>query len=333
MAIEKRWLSLDDLTNMPVPSWMIEGLFERSSLVMLAGPSYSFKSFLLLDWMLCMASGRTWNGKRTAEAKVGYALGEGKASLMKRIQAWITYNDLTKEELDKVQANFRTTFEVPQLASKASTDNMLADLEREGFKPDILAVDTFARSMVGLDENEAKDTGLWVESADRLRQLGYTVVFLHHTKKNMETGVAYRGSTAIMGAMDTAMTLVRTGNTATLNITKQKDHDEGAPMRFRRVMVGVGNDSSCILAPSFIVDSRYAVEESAEPEGHPIEDIKTVIPAILEDATFETDAARARALSIRCGISFSAAQSRISRATRELVKSHIVSIGDLNGTN
>src|SRR3954469_5121630 len=105
---KQRFLSLSDLATMPAPKWMIEGLFEANSLIMLAGPSYSFKSFLLLDWLLCMASGRNWNGRQTTPAKIGYALGEGKSSLLKRIHAWITYNNPSTSELERLKANFRT---------------------------------------------------------------------------------------------------------------------------------------------------------------------------------------------------------------------------------
>lgn len=322
MSQDKRFLSLSDLASLPQPSWLIEDMFERNSLVMLAGPSYSFKSFLLMDWILCMATGRPWNGKATSYCKVGYALGEGKASLFKRVKAWITYNNLTPEELKRLEDNFRVTFEVPQLASKASTDNMLADLEQEGFKPEVLAIDTFARSAVGLNENSQQDTGVWVESADRLRQLGYTVIFLHHTKKNTDPkfggSIQYRGSTAIIGAMDTAMSLVRAENTCTLTITKQKDHDEGAPMRFRRLLIGSGSkEQSCVLVPMIGVDSRFTDDSINNLEPEPprdLEVVEDVLAEVLEDADYPSDSVRAQALSRRTGLSFTAARSRIFRA-------------------
>lgn len=296
---------------MPEPQWLIEGLFEAKSLVMLAGPSYSFKSFLLIDWMLCMASGRLWQGRRTVPCKIGYALGEGKSGLFKRIQAWLNYNKLNEEEMARLKANFRVTFDVPQLAHKASVDNMLADLTKEEFKPEVIAIDTFARSFVGLDENDSKDTGLWVEQADKLRQLGYSVIFLHHTKKSTEFGIHYRGSTAIMGAMDTAMTLVRTDDDCTLTVTKQKDHDEGPPLRFRRVLVPIGNkEDSLVLVPlAPVIDSRF-VEEDPEL------DVNELVAELLEDATYTSDRSRARELAARTGMSEGAAQTKISRTIR-----------------
>lgn len=301
---------------MPAPSWLIEGMFESKSLVMLAGPSYSFKSFLLLDWLLCMACGRKWLGRQTVQSKVVYVLGEGKSSLLKRIRAWITHNKPSDLELEAINANFRVSFEVPQLAIKSSTDNFLADLNSEGFTPDLIAVDTFARSFVGLDENDAKDTGMWVESADRLRQLGYGVIFLHHTKKNTEFGVAYRGSTAIMGAMDTAMTLVRTEATCTLTVTKQKDHDEGSPLRFRRELVGAGEAESCVLVYAPLMDERFVAPEAPQPA--PKDFYEDLVADLLKDETFETDRARSKELSKRVGLTESAAQSKVSRMRAKL---------------
>lgn len=314
---QPRFLSIDDLTHMPKPTWLIEGLFEDDSLVMLAGPSYSFKSFLLLDWLLCIATGRKWLGRPTVHCKVLYVLGEGKSSLMKRISAWLKYNEISPDEMKVVNEYFRVSFEVPQMASKPSVDNLLADLEAEGFKPDVIAIDTFARAMVGKDENDAMDTGVWIDQADRLRQLGYGVIFLHHTKKNTEFGVQYRGSTAIMGAMDTAMTLIRNDRTCTLTITKQKDHDEGVPLTFTRVIVPLGNgDESCVLVGAPLIDSRFAP---------PFEDISLsdleiddMIEGIILDPTYKTDLARAVELNTLTGKGVAGLQMRLSRKRKEL---------------
>lgn len=312
--LEQRFMSLVELSQQPTPSWLIEDLFERSSLVMLAGASYSFKSFILIDWLLCMASGRSWCGRKTAEAKVAYILGEGKTSLLKRVRAWMAHNELSEEEMKKLEQNFKVSFQVPQLASKASTDNLLADIEREGFKPEVIAIDTFARSMVGLDENDAKDTGLWIESADRLRQLGYAVVFVHHTKKSTEFGPIYRGSSAIIGAMDTAMTLERSGESATLKIVKQKDHDEGPPIKFRQILMFPKTPyQSCVLVQRTTIDSRF---DDPEDEGRPAEDANLVLAAVMEDGSLGSDAERARILARRAKISYIAAQSRVSRANK-----------------
>lgn len=316
MPRDKRFLSVDDLSNLPRPVWAIDGLFELNSLVMLAGPPAGYKSFMALSWMLSMASGRKWQGKDTVKTKVLYVLGEGKSSLLKRIEAWVGFNQLTPDEKATLNDNFRTSFEVPQLAVKSSVDNMLAQLEAEDFKPSVLVIDTFARSFVGLDENSQKDTGLWIESADRLRQLGYTVIFLHHTARNTEFGYRFRGSSAIEGAMDTSFIMHRDGGSAKLKFfcTKQKDHDEGEPMWFNRLAVhpeGGFEEGSVVLVPAPNVDERFT------PEGQALE---TAVNGLLASLAFPTDADRARELSrMFPDLTETAAAMKISRAKKSRV--------------
>lgn len=307
-----RFLSLDDLSHLPTPRWLIDGLFEVNSLVMLAGPPASYKSFLALDWALSMVTKRKWHGRATAAARVLYVLGEGKASLLKRIEAWASYHGIDQAERACIVENFRVTFEVPQLALKSSVDNMLAGLVAEGFSPDVIVVDTFARSFVGLDENSQKDTGLWVESADRLRQMGYTVIFLHHTAKNTEFGLKYRGSTAIMGAMDTAFILNKdTKSQTTMTCVKQKDHDEGAPiyMQGLKVRVSPKDEGSIVLIPAIRLDERFTDEFRAKETK--IED--TIVDVLAEEATYESKWAMARDLAKKTGLTENAALGRINR--------------------
>lgn len=306
----QRFFTIDDLTHLPKPTWLIEGLLEANTLIMLAGPPASFKSFMCLDWLLCLAAGRPWNGNRVLPSKVLYLLGEGKSSLLKRVKAWMQYHQPTDEEVTRLNENFKVSFEVPQLAIKLSVDRLLSDLDREGYTPNIIAIDTFARSFVGLDENSQQDTGVWVESAERLRNLGNTVIAVHHTKKNTEMGLQYRGSTVLMGAMDTAMNM-HTGSgkdTVILTVTKQKDHDEGDPQRFNRTIVKPDplQEGSVVLTPApFSIDERFTEEGQKE---------EVLISHLLTDDSFESDRARARELSRSLGIKDAAAQARIRRA-------------------
>jgi len=316
---DKRFLTIEDLTHEKPPQWLIKGLFEANSLVMLAGPAGSYKSFLVTDWLMSMATGRNWQDRDTIPSKVLYSLGEGKSNLLKRLKANLHYHrhlnrngEPTDEIKDLLNSNFRVSFEVPQLAMKASVDNMLAGLEQERFHPSVIVIDTFARSFVGLDENSQKDTGLWIEQADRLRQLGFTVIFLHHTAKNSELGVKYRGSTAIMGAMDTAFTMVKDGpnsDRVTVSMSKQKDHEEAKPLTFQRQQIVAPGEveDSIVLIPTVPKDDRFTDDNMR---------IEAAIKELLQ-TPFESDRARARTLANQFGLSEGAAQSRIIRYKNE----------------
>lgn len=309
----KRFLSIRDLTHLPTPMWLIEGLFEVNSLVMLVGPPGNYKSFLVIDWVMSIVMGRKWHGRPTIPSRVLYCLGEGKASLLKRMRAWTHFHQATSTEEALLDENFRVTFDVPQMAQSASVTNLIAGLEAENFKPDVIVIDTFARSFVGLDENSQKDTGLWVEQADRLRQLGYTVIFLHHTARNTDNGLRYRGSSAIMGAMDTAFTLEKDyqmPSQSILKCVKQKDHDEGSPLYLQRVTVTPDpkEEGSIVLTPAVRVDERFTPE---------YERITELIRGLMSDLSYPDDASRAMKLAELTGITEAAAKTRISRARKK----------------
>jgi hypothetical protein len=312
--LENRFLTIEDLGNLPPPKWLVGGLFELNSLVMLVGPPGAFKSFLALDWALCMASGRSWNDRPVAPSKVLYALGEGKASLLKRLNAWVWHNDLSDAERVQLNANFRITFHVPQMASKLDVSAFVTDLEVDGYAPDVLFIDTLARSLVGKDENSQLDAGLWVDGADKLRQKGMAVVALHHTKKNTEFGLQYRGSSALRGAMDTELVLHRDPEgqkgCAKLACAKQKDHEEFDDVWLRRERVEPpGNIEGSIILKAIARPDRDKENEDSNEDA-----LDEIIGSLLNDDDYESDRARARALATKTNMKEATALTKMRRA-------------------
>jgi RecA-family ATPase len=314
----ERFLTIDDLGQLPPPKWLIDGLFEQDGLVMLVGPPGSFKSFLAIDWALSLAVGRPWNERAVQPARVLYALGEGKASLLKRLKAWMWRNQLTEDEKEILNANFRVTFDVPQLAVHKNFGEFEYDLDMDGFNPTVFIIDTLARSYVGKNENDPMDVGIWVENADKLRQRGMAVIALHHTKKNTEFGLQYRGSTAFPGAMDSMFTLERAPEGfkgyAKLTCTKQKDHQEPDDvwMRWEQVRPPDNQEGSIVL-----VEASKPNEEAEEEKQVRDAAIDLMINSLLEDGSYESDRARARELSMKMDMLEGTAQTRISRARRK----------------
>jgi len=313
--LSERFLTLEELGNLPEPKWMIEGLFEQDALVMLVGPPGSFKSFLAIDWALSLATGRPWNGRGIKPSRVLYALGEGKASLLKRIHAWVDYNALSKSEYNTLNANFRVTFDVPQLAIQRETGRFITDLDTDAFNPTLLVIDTLARSYVGKNENDAMDVGIWVDSADKLRHRGMTVLVLHHTKKNVEFGLRERGNTAWLGAMDSAFMLERNPEGykgfAKLYCTKQKDHQEPEDVWMQHQQIRPNPDAEGSIV---LLETKKPGAEEDEARQAEQEALGAVIESLLKDDTFGSDRARARALAEKTGILEATARTKIRRS-------------------
>jgi hypothetical protein len=186
--------------DMPPPEYVIDGLLEHGGLSSLIGPPGVGKSTLALDIACHIATGRTWQGRRTLKTKVLYLPGEGLSGAVQRLLAW---EDAHGESLAD---NLLLGDSIIQLA--ATTE---AWGEMSGFitsqRIGLIIFDTFARMSLGIDENSASDVGKAVVRFDQLRKLtGAGVMAIHHTGKDASKGA--RGSTALNGALDSEI-LVR----------------------------------------------------------------------------------------------------------------------------
>jgi hypothetical protein len=91
----------------------------------------------------------------------------------------------------------------------------------------MIVIDTQARITVGVEENSAKEMGLVVAEFDRLRRVGggSTILIVHHQGN---AGQQARGSSAMLGAAQTELTVTKKDRLVTVAVTKQKD-DEPYP--------------------------------------------------------------------------------------------------------
>ena len=127
-------------------------------------------------------------------------------------------------------------------------------LGERGLRPEIVVIDTLARSMGGRDENSSRDMGQVVASCDLIRnRTGAHVMLVHHEGKDGDRGA--RGSTVLRGAADTEIHVTAKDGVVTATCTKQKDGRDRHSIRFRLTEVTVGTEingdpiTSAILEP------------------------------------------------------------------------------------
>ena len=121
-----------------------------------------------------------------------------------------------------------------------------------GFRPELVILDTLARSMVGGDETGAADMGVFIESATRLGLLlGATIMPIHHMGKDSSAGM--RGSSALLGAVD-AVWEIDPDTAGSLRLAKMKDDADKLRLSFslRRVVLDHDLESdpitSCVVS-------------------------------------------------------------------------------------
>lgn len=222
------------------PRWLVAGLVPSNSLVLLSAPPASFKTFLALHLAMCVGTGTPFLGRECVQGAVAYVLAEGGDGLPERLAAWASHYGCSLPDRPSFLMKAPALLDGALPAFRAA----LSQLEP---KPALVVIDTLARVMAGADENAAKDMGRFVQAIDALRaDTGASVVVVHHSGKD---GRGPRGSSALVGAVDTVLTIKREGHSRafTVKVEKQKDGDDGNRIEAATLFVELPDGESSLV--------------------------------------------------------------------------------------
>jgi hypothetical protein len=236
--------SWDDIQDEPV-EWLIEGVLPAGGFSALYGPPGSFKSFHALHIAHCIATGTPWMNRQVVQpGAVLYIAGEGFGGIGARIKALKTHYNTPKGApiyVIRHQLNLRSSVE--------DFNALMLAIERlvmeSGVQFKQIIIDTLARAFGGGDENSASDMMQFVVACGRIQEIvqGAGLLILHHSGKNQALGM--RGSSALLGAVDSELELMRFEDTmkGIVRIAKQKDGEDGIRYGFEMVEVEISGSS------------------------------------------------------------------------------------------
>jgi AAA domain len=250
-------LNRSALRDLAPPEPLITDTLDRGTVAHLYGKWGSFKSFIALDWALCVATGKAWQNREVQQARTLYIAAEGAFGYRGRVNAWETgWQTAVADDMFDM---------LPLAVNVFLSDHVdeLAELITAGAYG-FVVIDTLARCMVGADENSARDAGVILDHLGRLRDATPdargVILDVHHTGKDEKTS---RGSSAFEAGADTVYFARRDPEeplSPNFTLTRQKrkdgpEHDNLA-LYFDRIE---GTDSGTIAAgrstfPSFPAD-------------------------------------------------------------------------------
>ncbi|WP_329890297.1 AAA family ATPase [Stenotrophomonas muris] len=247
-----RWnfLSLDEVESLPPPRWLVPGVLTEGSLAAIYGAPESGKSFFAVDMSMAIAGGIDWHGRQVERGGVLYIAAEGAPGLGKRFRAW---------KADRCAQGSRFDLHLMRddlnlAAEKDGGARAFAQAVADELGPlRLIVIDTLNQTAAGADENSAKDMGRYIASMKLLRNAtGAAVVVVHHSGKDLGKGM--RGSSALLGAMDTTVEVERHTDKQSIRVTvkKQKDAEREPPMHFNMEKVG----DSLVLRPTVMADAQ-----------------------------------------------------------------------------
>jgi hypothetical protein len=181
----------------------------------------------------CVGTGEAWQGFPVTSGTVLYLVAEGLSGMRQRVRAW------------EASVGFGMTgVQFLPVAVQAANDvewRGLVELAAE-LRPALIVIDTQARVTVGMEENAAKDMGVFVQRIEALRIASRAcVLVVHHQGR---TGDHMRGSTALEGAATTIIKVAKDEDLLSIECTKQKDAPPFDPFTLRLIPY----DSSAILS-------------------------------------------------------------------------------------
>ena len=239
------FVGADYIRNMPPIEWTIgegdKGIITQHGLTVMYGAPGAGKSFIALDMALSIANGVPWQGMATKKGKVLYIAGEGVGGLGKRLNAWEAHNKVRDNKnlhVLPIAVNFR---------EQADVEKLMRSIDKAGTGWSVVFCDTVARSLVGADENSATELGLWVSAADSIKaHCGCAFIGVHHSGKDSTRGM--RGSSALLGAVDTSLVVSKDENLVYMRCEKQKDAEPADEQVFEMTEVALIEGTSVVLS-------------------------------------------------------------------------------------
>lgn len=222
------FLSLNQIEDLPPPTWLIDDLVPEHGLTIVYGDPGAGKSFITLDMALRTAYGMDWHGIPTKQTGVLYIAGEGRHGIGKRVKGW-----RREHALEGADAPFFLQPVAVHMLDAASKAKLLRTIDAirgaMSFPIGLVIIDTVSRSIAGQDENKQEAMSLFVDGcADIQNHTEGAVIGVHHSGKERDRGM--RGSTVLLGGCDASLRVTKDEQQAKIEVEKQKDAEELAPV-------------------------------------------------------------------------------------------------------
>jgi hypothetical protein len=186
------WVQIPTLERLPVGDvkWAVDGLVPDGGVVLWAGESGSYKTWLSLWLAKAVLEGRDFLGRRTVQRTVLYLDRENPLAL---IRERCSILGIRSSEDFRIWGGWQS--DGPPLIG----DRRLLEIART-IKP-LMVIDSFIR-FHGADEKSATEMGRVMGDVRALANAGAVVVLQHHKPK--AEGTQYRGSSDIKAGVDVA---------------------------------------------------------------------------------------------------------------------------------
>ena len=242
--------------------WLVDGMIKSGSLVMFAGAPSGGKTYLAIELLMSVASGKPFLDQYfTKQGDAVFIACEGRDSVLRRASAWINAKN-NFEEIDNVYiSEGEIVVSLPEKA-EVSSESMSNFMVENDINPKLIVIDTMNFSLGSAKENDVNDMTDYFRkiSNNMIRKFGATVLLIHHTSKDNSD---IRGSSSIRGALDSLFLVSQPqGNLFKVVNDKHKDRDLLFPFNLEGKSIDINLPDGSIESNLVLYRSQIQVSAS-----------------------------------------------------------------------
>jgi hypothetical protein len=247
MASQPFLKRLSDYDIIPATDYLIEPYVPIGALIFVCGLPKTFKTYLsAIDWGYSVATGCPWLGRPVRKGRVAYYALEGYQGVLRRAEAWRIFHKNSKADTDGLAY---ITDRISFAEKTCSVDEHFTKLYNDGYRPDLVQIDTWFKVTAGGDVGGQVDMSVALKNLrsfqsrltewkveDGLSEV--TFVVIAHTDKKGQT---LFGSVAQFADCDVLYMLDRVehADQATLNCIGTRDIEEPPAITFEMQKVEI----------------------------------------------------------------------------------------------
>jgi hypothetical protein len=275
-------------------SWLVYKMLGAGEMSACYGPPGCGKGVIFEDMALHIAAGRQWHGRAVNQGAVVYVALERKKLVERRAIAFREKHSLR----DLPFAIVSGVYDFRQAATAEQIAEICRQVEKAAGKSVVLIViDTVSRALAGGDENSPKDMGSLVMTTGLIQEKcpAAHVLWVHHIPHDSDR---LRGHGALLGAVDTSISVSTSGSVRTAKVVKANDSEEGETVSFTIESVTIHKDGT--TAPIAVPASGIVAKAAAT--GRKLPDRARVSLEALTETLLNHGQAAPQSLGLPAGI-------------------------------
>jgi hypothetical protein len=261
-----RFVLFCELEAQSTKEWLVQNLLGRGEASTMYGKPGDGKSVLAEDLGLHIGAGWPWHGRPVRRGAVLFVALERRKVVERRAIAF-------RENHGIRDLPFAIMSGVYDFRDKRAVGEIIQIVRQveltTGEQLVLIIIDTLSRALCGGDENSSKDMGAIVSTTGLLQHgTGAHIMWLHHIP--VDGSERMRGHGALLGAIDTTISVVKADTVRTATVIKANDSEEGERVAFtlKSVPIGQDGDGNPTTAPVVVPSEPLSPNKKATRWSH-----------------------------------------------------------------